>query len=328
MNDQAPPSEPRHELAHLGHHGMYTPDLANSLWYFVDLLGMDIVARDDRTVYLRAYGDYEQWSLRLTEREQPGLEYVSWRMWSPQALERRVSWLVKHGFDGSWVEQQHGKGPAYQFDDPDGHAFRLYYQTENYEAPEGKKPVIPVTAQAYAGRGANVHHVDHVNLLSQNVRECREFWEEGFGLRTYEIIRRPDGSEAGAWMSSSLQGHELIYTQDNTAGTGRLHHFAYMVPTREEVLRASDIFADARIYIEAGPSKHTAIQGFYCYTREPGGNRIEVANGGYFVFAPDAEPYVWNLEEWAQKPGWGAPIPPEFHLYGTPVVDPEKVLVR
>ena len=106
-----------------------------------------------------------------------------------------------------------------------------------------------------------------------------------------------------------------------TSGSGRLHHFAFVVDTREEVLRAAEIMADARIYIEAGPSRHTAIQGFYLYTREPGGNRIEVANGGYLVLDPDAETYVWTIDEWKQKPGWGAPIPPEFHVYGTPVVE-------
>ncbi|MBN3585757.1 VOC family protein, partial [Algoriphagus aestuarii] len=96
-------------------------------------------------------------------------------------------------------------------------------------------------------------------------------------LRTYETILMPDGQhEAGAWMSSSIQGHELIYTAEKTVGRARLHHFAYAVESREEVLRAADIMADARVRIEAGPSKHTAIQGFYLYTIEPGGNRIEV----------------------------------------------------
>jgi hypothetical protein len=39
------------------------------------------------------------------------------------------------------------------------------------------------------------------------VRACREFWADGFGLRTFEIIRRGDGSEGGAWLPSTVQGH-------------------------------------------------------------------------------------------------------------------------
>lgn len=319
MTDDRP--EPVRDLAHLGHHAIFTPDLDGTLHYFVDLLGMDIVETIGDSTYLRAFGDYETWSLKVTASDQAGLEYLSWRTVSPQGLQRRVAWLEENGYGGRWVDAERGRGSAYEFLDPDGHAFRLYYETERYVASDGKRPVIPVNFQAYAGRGANVRHLDHVNLLARNVRECREFWEEGFALRTYEIIRQDDGNEVGAWMSSSIQGHELIYTQERTSGSGRLHHFAYLVDTREEVLRAAEIFADARIYIEAGPSRHTAIQGFYLYTREPGGNRIEVANGGYLVFAPDSEPYVWTTAEWAKKPGWGAPIPPEFHIYGTPVVN-------
>lgn len=312
--------EPVHDLAHLGHHAILTPTIEETLAYFVDLLGMQVVAVEGDAHYLRAFGDYEAWSLKIIASDRAGLGFVSWRMASPQALDRRVAWLEANGHAGTWLDPDQGIGPAYEFADPDGHLFRLYYDTTRYEAPDDERPVIPTNFQKYAGRGANVRHVDHVNLLARDVRACREFWERGFGLRTYEIIRLPDDAEAGAWMSSSIQGHELIYTQEKTSGSGRLHHFAYLVDTREEVLRAAEIFTDARIYIEAGPSRHTAIQGFYLYTREPGGNRIEVANGGYLVFAPDAEAYVWTAEEWAKKPGWGAPIPPEFHVYGTPVV--------
>lgn len=315
-------SEPLHELAHLGIHSILTPTPDATIAYFHDLLGMDVVAQEGDSTYLRSYNTYEKWTIKVVASDRAALGYVSWRMDSPEALQRRVAWLESNGFGGAWVGPDLGIGPSYEFLDPDGHTWRIYWETERYVAPEGKKPVIPTNFQAYAGRGANVKHFDHVNLLARDVRRCRQFWEDGFGIRTYETILMPDGvGEAGAWMSATLQGHELIYTAEKTVGSGRLHHFAYAVESREEVIRAADIMADARVYIEAGPSKHTAIQGFYLYTREPGGHRIEVANGGYFRFAPDVDTFVWTAEEWKKKPGWGAPIPPEFHVYGTPVVE-------
>lgn len=311
--------EPRHELAHLGPHALRTPDPEGTLRYFTGLLGMDVVAEEGRATYLRAHGDYEAWSLKVIAAERAEPAWVSWRTWSPGALLRRTEWLETHGHRGRWIPADRGIGPWYEFTDPDGHVFRLYYGTQRHTAPPESRPVVPTNHQAYAGRGANVRRLDHVNLLARDVRACREFWETAFGLRTYEIVRRPDGhQEAAAWMSSSIQGHELIYTGENTAAQGRLHHLAYVVDSREEVLCAAEIVADARIPIEAGPSRHTAIQGFYLYTREPGGHRIEIAHGGYLVFAPDSEPHIWNAEEWKAKPGWGAPLPPEFHLYGTP----------
>jgi len=150
------------------------------------------------------------------------------------------------------------------------------------------------------------------------VRACREFWAEGFGLRTFEVIRRDDGSEDGAWLSSTVQGHEVIYVRDYLGAAARLHHLAFWVDSREDVLRAADLMNDARVPIEAGPSRHIPIQGFYLYTREPGGNRIEVCSGGYLGFDPDDDPVVWTAAEYAAKPGWGARLPSTFRTYGTP----------
>lgn len=313
---------PAHELAHLGVHGLRTPDPARTVAYFVDLLGMDVVAVDGTATYLRAFGDYEEWSLKVIGSDRAGPEWVSWRATSAEALERRVCGLELAGHAGRWVPADRGIGPFYEFHDPDGHVFRLYYDTRRYVAPPDKRPAVPTGFQAYPGRGAAVRRLDHVNLLARDVRACREFWETGFGLRTWEIVRLADGvGESAAWMSSSIQGHELIYTQERTSANGRLHHFAYLVDSREEVLRDADVLADAGIRVEAGPSRHTAVQGFYLYTREPGGNRIEIANGGYLMFAPDAEPYVWSYEEYRAKPGWGAALPADFHIYGTPDVE-------
>jgi len=57
--------------------------------------------------------------------------------------------------------------------------------------------------------------------MARDVRVCREFWSDGFGLRTFEIIRQDDGSEDGAWLSSTVQGHEVIYGRDYLSGAGR-----------------------------------------------------------------------------------------------------------
>jgi catechol 2,3-dioxygenase len=100
--------------------------------------------------------------------------------------------------------------------------------------------------------------------------------------------------------------------------SGRLHHLAFWVDTREEVLRAADLFLDNRIDIEAAPSKHAIAQGFFLYGFEPGGNRIEVTTGGYLVYDPDPEPTVWTEAERAAGQAWGVKTVESFHTYGTP----------
>jgi len=153
------------------------------------------------------------------------------------------------------------------------------------------------------------------------VRANREFAQHALDYRLHERIALDDGSEAGAWLSASIAAHELIYTRDAYGARGRLHHLAFWVDTREECLRAADLFLEHGVPIEAAPSKHAIAQGFFLYGLEPGGNRIEVTTGGYLVYDPDPEPVVWTEAERARGQAWGVQTVPSFHTYGTPPID-------
>ena len=144
--------------------------------------------------------------------------------------------------------------------------------------------------QRHVDRGAAVKRIDHVNVLASDVAANRRFAEEQLGYRLYEQVINDDGSEQGAWMSLSIAAHELIYTADHAGGSGRLHHLAWFVDTREELLRAADLFLDADVPIEAAPSKHAVAQGMFLYIYEPGGNRVEVTTGTHFIYDPAYPP--------------------------------------
>jgi catechol 2,3-dioxygenase len=110
-------------VAHIGHAELLTPAPEASLEYFTALLGLTVVAEQDGSWYLRGYGDYESYCLKLTASASPGLGHMAVRAWSPEALARRVSWLKDAGVPGGWVEPEAGKGPAYKFTDPDGRTY-------------------------------------------------------------------------------------------------------------------------------------------------------------------------------------------------------------
>ena len=313
-------SEPVRDLAHIGHAELLTPTPDESLRFFVDLFGMEIEAREGQSVFLRGYGDYQRYSLKLTESRLPGLGHMALRAWSPEALERRVAAIEQSGLGIGWIEGDHGHGPAYRFRDPDDHLMELYYETEHYSPPEELRPALKNVPQRFTGRGAAVKRLDHVNLLAADVTANRRFAQDYLGFRLYEGIELNDGSEAGAWMSLTIAAHELIYVADHAGANGRLHHLAFWVDTREEMLRASDLFLDNDVPIEQSPSKHAVAQGFFLYVYEPGGNRVEVTSGGYFVYDPDHPPTIWTEAERARGQAWGVRTVETFHTYGTPDV--------
>jgi catechol 2,3-dioxygenase len=313
-------SPPPHDLAHIHHAELLTPEPEASLGFFVDVLGMEEEHREGQSVFLRGWGEYQRYGLKLTEAAFSGLGHMALRACSPESLERRVAAIEATGLGIGWIDGDHGHGPAYRFTDPDGHPMELLYESDRYVAPDHLRPALRNQPQRYTGRGAAVKRLDHVNLLARDVAACRRFASDVLGYRHYEGIVLDDGTETGAWMSLTIAAHELIYVRDARGAGGRLHHLAFWVDTREECLRAADIFLDSGVHIEAAPSRHAVAAGFFLYGFEPGGNRVEVTNGGYLVYDPDHEPVIWTEAERARGQAWGVKTVESFHWYGTPPV--------
>ena len=320
-------TEPSRDLAHLSHVELLTPKPDESLVYFREILGMEIAGENGDSVYLRGFGDYERSSLKLTASEQAGVGHIAYRTYSAEALERRVKVLEAAGAQGAWLEGDLGHGPAYSFLDPDGHRFELFYESERYEAPPELRPALKNQPQRYPGRGVGVRHLDHVNFLAVEPAESRIFLEENLGLRLTEQIVLDDGTEAAVWLTAGQKSYDVTYTRDRTQTRGRLHHIAFFVDQREDVLRAADIFLEHGIVMESGPHKHAIQQTFFLYTWEPGGNRVEVCAGGYLIFAPDHEAIVWSQAERAKGQAWGMQTVASFHIKGTPSVPEEEELL-
>ncbi|HTW11459.1 MAG TPA: VOC family protein, partial [Solirubrobacteraceae bacterium] len=162
---------------------------------------------------------------------------------------------------------------------------------------------------------------DHINILAGDIRANRDFCVNTLGYREYERIELDDGTLGGSWMSLTTAAHELIYTKDAYSpqgAHGRLHHLAFWVDTREECLRAADIWVENDVFIEFAPSKHAIAQGFFLYGYEPGGNRIEITSGGRMLYAPDEPCVIWTQADRAKGQAWHNPTVPTFHHYGTP----------
>jgi catechol 2,3-dioxygenase len=308
----------RGDVAHIHHVEVLTPTPQESLEFFVDILGMEIEHHAEQSVYLRSWGEYQRYSLKLTESPTSGLGHMALRAWSPEALQRRVAAIEAAGRGLGWHEGDHGHGQAYRFTDPDGHVMELLWDADRYHAPEHLKPALRNVPMRNTARGAAVKRLDHVNLLARDVAACRAFAVDVLGFRHYEGIRLDDGSETGAWLSLSIAAHELIYVHDAREAEGRLHHVAFWVDTREECLRAADLFLDYGVPIEAAPSKHAVAGGFFLYGFEPGGNRMEVTTGGHFLYDPEQQPLMWTEAERAKGQAWGVRTVESFHVYGTP----------
>jgi catechol 2,3-dioxygenase len=315
-------AEPCHDIAHLAHVEMYTDRYAESLHFFTEIYGLTLTAEDENSAYLRAFDDYEFHSLKLTRHHTTGVGHIAYRAASPAALARRVKAIEASGYlVHGWVPGDLGHDKAFRFEDPFGHVFELYYDTNRYQAPAGQKAALKNIAQRYHGRGACPRRLDHLNLLSGDVREFRRFMETCLGARVTEMIQLDNGRIGGCWFTVNNKTYDLACTEEHGGGVGRLHHVTYATDQREDILRAADIFLENGVHIETGPHKH-AIQGtFFLYVWEPAGNRVELANAGArLILAPDWEPIVWTEADRKKGQAWGLKTIETFHSHGTPPV--------
>lgn len=306
-------------VAHLGTVELFTPELEGSVWFFTEILGMTETGRHDGSVLLRTFDNYETTSLIVTERDRPGMGPTAVRASSPDALDRIERTLGDAGHDITWIDGYAGHGRTLRTTDPDGHELDVYFDTRWYEAPEQLRPALKNQPQAKPNRGVGVRRLDHVNYLAQDVLANAEF-HQLLGARPTEQIRLDSGRIAARWLTYTQKSYDVVYTEDWTGSTGRLHHIAFATDGREDILRACDICIDHDVFIETGPHKHAIQQTFFLYVYEPGGNRIELCNPlTRLVLAPDWRLITWTEDERKKGQAWGLQTIESFHTHGTPL---------
>ena len=312
------------DIAHLGHVEVLTDRFEESLTFFTRVFGLKLSGQDETSAYLRAWDDYEFHSLKLTRSDRTGVGHIGYRAASPDALERRVAAIEASGYKvHGWTKGDSGHGRAFRFEDPFGHVFEVYWDTNWFEPQEeAERAALKNTASAFTG--AAPRRIDHLNLLSEDVTEFRRFMETCLGSRVTEMIQLNNGRIGGCWFTVNNKTYDLACTEEHGRGQGRLHHVTFATDQREDILRAADLFLQNGVHIETGPHKH-AIQGtFFLYVWEPAGNRVELANAGArLILAPDWEPVVWTETDRKKGQAWGLKTIETFHTHGTPPVKKE-----
>jgi len=316
LSDRSLPM-PKHLVSQVAHVELLTPDLERSRQFFGEFVGLTESARDDRSVYMRAWGETFHHSLKLTMADAAGLGHVSWRAQSEEALDAAVTEISRAGAGEEWIDGNIGHGRAYRFRTPSGHAAEIFWDVERYAAPvEVRSRFRNRPQRRHTGAsGVAARFLHHVNLSSTGVAADRSFFADILGFRTNELLIVPGkGIEIFAAMACTNVDHDLGVTIDSEARRGRLNHIAYALESREEVLLAADAAVEADLTIELGPAKHGAGESFFLYVRDPGSEqRIEIYGGGYLNFEPDRPTIVWSVAELPHPLlAWGGEIPASF----------------
>lgn len=290
------------EVAKLGAAHLITPDLDKSLWFFHEVIGLEITARTENKVYLRAAMEREHHSLVLEAGDRARLDHVSWRVKRPEDLEGFHTILTENGNEVivDAANSEDGYGESLRMQMPSGHHFRLYYDVDKPAVAEADRSVLLNQPYRSWNHGIGVRRIDHVNLWTTQSPEAQHDWlSQNLGFKLREYIQTPAG-RLGGWMSVTPLVHDigLMQAGPNETTPARMHHLAFWLDNAADVLRAADICVEAGIKPDQGPGKHGVSQAFFLYVRDPGsGHRVEIFSNGYLIFDPDWEPIEWGVDD-------------------------------
>ncbi|HLF87587.1 MAG TPA: VOC family protein, partial [Anaerolineales bacterium] len=250
------------DLAQLVSVALYSPKPDESVAFFHDMLGMEISHREGQSVYMRAYEDFYQYTLKITEAAQAGLEEVTWRASSPEALDRLVGRIEATGLGSGWTETDYAHGRAFKFTSPDGHRQKILWELDYFQPPPELASKLRNRPSKRPLRGVPVRRIDHVNLMVSDVIKNRDFAMNTLGFKLREQKIGDGGATVGSWLSVSALVHELAVMRDSSGARGRFHHIAYWYGNPSHLLDIADIFSERDIRIETGPAKHGTTQAY------------------------------------------------------------------
>lgn len=275
-----------------GHVSIRVLDMDEALVHYKERLGLIETDRDDKgRVYLKAWDEYDWFSVILNPADSAGMDYMGFKVRDAEALEQFEGKLRQFGCKVKKMpagELNHC-GERLQFDSPTGHVFELYAQKDFFGNETGTHNPEAFCDQA---KGMCAHRFDHCLLYGDDLDGSVALFTEVLGFDLAEQVM--DGElMIGAFLTCSNKAHDIAFIRH--AEKGKFHHASFMLETWDEVLRAGDIMAKYDIPLDIGPTRHGITRGKTIYFFDPSGNRNEVFAGGS-TWYPDHPTITWTVD--------------------------------
>ncbi|MGH3692171.1 MAG: 3,4-dihydroxyphenylacetate 2,3-dioxygenase [Microbacterium sp.] len=298
-------------------------DLAASRQFYVDILGLYVTAEDDEAIYLRSTEEFIHHNLVLRKGSIAAVAAFSYRVRTPEDLDRAVEFYTELGCDVRRKEDGFvkGIGDSVRVVDPLGFPYEFFFATEHVERMSWRYDLhIP----------GELVRLDHFNQVTPDVPRAVGFMQD-LGFRVTEDIQDEEGTVYAAWMRRKPTVHDTAMT----GGDGpRMHHVCFATHEKHNILAICDKLGALRRSdsIERGPGRHGVSNAFYLYLRDPDGHRVEVYTQDYYTGDPDNPVITWDVHDNQRRDWWGNPVVPSWYTDASLVLDldgnPQPVVAR
>ena len=116
------PGKPR-GILRLGHVDVTVTDLDLAAAYYTGVMGMDITARTEDSVYLKCWDEEDHHSLRLRYAQRMGMDLMSFKVHHEDDLADLENRVGRYGFPVERISRGEvlGQGESIRFSTPSGH---------------------------------------------------------------------------------------------------------------------------------------------------------------------------------------------------------------
>ncbi len=269
-------------------------DMAAALIHYRDRLGLDVVTTGaDGRVYFKAYDEFDHHSIVLREAEEPGMDYMAFKVESEKALDEFARKLRDYGAEVSDVPagEQPGVGRRVSFMTPTGHRFDLYATADlSKDGPMVDNPDIWRSEP----RGMRIIRFDHCLVYGDDIDGTAKMFVDVLGFKLSEMALAPDGTTPIAiFLTCGMKAHDVAFVRYE--GKGKFHHASFRLESWNDVGHAADIMTRYDMSVDIGPTRHGITRGHTIYFFDPSGNRNEVFSGGYEYY-PDEPVRKWTYD--------------------------------
>ena len=293
----------------IGHATLQTPDLAKQIDYYTEVVGLCLVARDERRACLASR--LGQLTIVLEQASQQKCDRLAFEVSPTIGLADATRDLAKLGIDAkACTDPMPGVSRMLTFDDSKGTTIELFQGCEFVAVPE-------------QAPGVGAGKLGHVAFYHSNPQAIARFYEQVLGFRVSDWI-----GDYFVFLRCGPDHHTVNFLRGEHIG---MQHIAFELKDGAHLQAACELLGRQHITLLWGPLRHGPGHNLATYHRNPDDQIVELfcdldrmsdEELGYFEPRPwhrdrPQRPKVWDPAY--QRDMWGLPPSPDFFRpTGTP----------
>lgn len=283
------------------------PDLAASVRFFVEKVGLDVTEMDGSTAYLRCADRHHDLILQASESGVAALRHLNLEVQGD--LAEHVAAAVAAGAIDCGPLTHPGVEAAHVLEIPSGYGVKLYTGMQQAETPSPEAIERPF-------------RFSHFNIAVPEVAPMMDFFNAAFGLLPSDWIGSKEDPFL-AWLHCPVFNaphHGVAILK----GEPKLHHIAFDYETVDGLIDRVDNYVDESHYLVWGMGRHGTGGSVFAYTEDASGLLVEL-DSGMISIGDDPrwrEAQVWSLDDQRAVDEWGSSIPERWLAKRTEFVRP------